>query len=120
MQSSQSCAPRVSDSIAHAKTDFGYGQTLFIDASGVLSNFGSAPTGIPRIERFLVEAALSDSDKGVKVVRFDRRRRSYRELSALEQRQLRSDKDLMYFDTIRHLALRVRGDFGRRVLVRND
>ena len=120
MQSSQSCAPRVSDSIADTKRDFGYGQTLFIDASGVLSNFGSAPTGIPRVERFLVEAALADSDKGVKVVRFDRRRRSYRELSALEQRQLRSDNDSMYFDTIRHLALQVAGNRGRTLLYCND
>ena len=116
MRPSQSCTLRVSNSIADTNTDFGYGQRLFIDASGVLSNFGSAPTGIPRVERFLVEAALADPDKGIKVVRFDRRRRAYRELSSLERRQLSSDNNSMYFDTIRHLARRVAGNRGLSLL----
>jgi glycosyltransferase involved in cell wall biosynthesis len=116
LQPSQSCTLRVSNSIADTKRDSGYGQTLFIDASGVLSNFGSAPTGIPRVERFLVEAALADPNKGIKVVRFDRRRRAYRELSALERRQLRSDNDSMYFDIIRHLARQVAGNRGLTLL----
>jgi glycosyltransferase involved in cell wall biosynthesis len=113
LQPAESCAPRVSDPIAEAKSNFGSGRLLFIDATGVLANFGSTPTGIPRIERFMVEAALADSDQGVKVVRFDRRRRSYRELSAFEQRQLCSDNDSMYFDIIRHLAVQVTGNRGR-------
>ena len=111
MQPSKSCTLRVSNSIADTKRDFVYGRTLFIDASGVLSNFGSAPTGIPRVQRFLVEAALADPDKSIKVVRFDRRRRAFRDLSALERRQVCSD-DLMYFDTIRHLARQVAGNRG--------
>jgi glycosyltransferase involved in cell wall biosynthesis len=109
LQPSKSCTLRVSNSIADTKRDFVYGRTLFIDASGVLSNFGSAPTGIPRVERFLVEAALADPDKSIKVVRFDRRRRAFRQLSALERRQVRGD-DSMYFDTIRHLARQVAGN----------
>ena len=115
LQPSKSCTLTVSNSIADTKRDFVYGPTLFIDASGVLSNFGSAPTGIPRVERFLVEAALADPDKSITVVRFDRRRRAFRELSALERRQVCSD-DLMYFDTIRHLARQVAGNRGLTLL----
>jgi len=53
---------------------------ILIDATGVLSSFGSPPTGIPRIETFLVTAALADPDRAMKVVRYDRRQNAFREL----------------------------------------
>jgi len=68
--------------------------SLFVDATGVLASFGSPPTGIPRVERFLIDAALSDPDGTVTAVRYDRRRRRFRELNAFERKQLLSDLDL--------------------------
>jgi glycosyltransferase involved in cell wall biosynthesis len=61
---------------------------LFVDATGTLLSYGSTPTGIPRIEDFLVRAALADPDPAVVVVRFERRRRRYRRLNILERQQL--------------------------------
>ena len=67
---------------------------ILIDATGVLSSFGSPPTGIPRVEKFLVTAALADPDRAVKVVRYDRRRNAFRELRASERQHIISDPDL--------------------------
>ena len=58
--------------------------TLFIDATGVLRNFGCAPSGIPRVEEFLVRAAFAEADPAVVVVAFDRRRRAFRTLDVFE------------------------------------
>jgi glycosyltransferase involved in cell wall biosynthesis len=68
-------------------------QKVFIDATGVLSTFGSPPTGIPRVERFLIDAALSDPDCRVVGVRFDRQRGRFRGLNAFERKHLLSDPD---------------------------
>lgn len=64
--------------------------TLFIDATGVLRNFGCAPSGIPRVEEFLVRAALAQVDPAVAVVTFDRRWRAYRTLDVFELNLLRN------------------------------
>jgi glycosyltransferase involved in cell wall biosynthesis len=68
---------------------------LFVDATGVLQNFGSAPTGIPRVEDALVRAALADP--AATVVRFDRRLRAFRALNQPEQRLLRENADAVEF-----------------------
>ncbi|MER2537292.1 MAG: glycosyltransferase [Rhizobiaceae bacterium] len=61
---------------------------LLVDATGALLNFGGAPTGIPRVEDFLVRAALSDADARVGVVKFSRRLRRFRFLQDGEREQL--------------------------------
>jgi glycosyltransferase involved in cell wall biosynthesis len=71
---------------------------LFVDATGALQSFGIAPTGIPRVEEGIVRAALADRDPRVKVVRFDRWRRSFRGLTAAEARILRESVDLPDID----------------------
>lgn len=77
------------------------GQMLFIDATGTLLTYGSTPTGIPRIEDFLVRAALADSDPAVVVVRFDRRLRRYRRLNAFERQQLSGAPASVHVDSDR-------------------
>ena len=44
---------------------------IVIDASGHLQNEGNPPTGIPRVQNFLVEQALRDTDRDVEVVYYD-------------------------------------------------
>jgi glycosyltransferase involved in cell wall biosynthesis len=61
---------------------------LLVDATGALLNFGGAPTGIPRVEDFLVRAALSDPDARVGAVKFSRRLRRFRFLHDSEREQL--------------------------------
>lgn len=63
---------------------------LFIDATAALRNLGRAPSGIPRVEEFLVRAALAQIDPAVVVVTFDRRWRAYRILDAFERELLRN------------------------------
>ena len=91
---------------------------LFIDATGVLLSFGSAPTGIPRLEEFLVRAALEDPDPAVMLVKLSRNRRSYQSLNAFEQQQLRDGLANDQLDFRGHgLAGRLRQTF--RVIRRN-
>ena len=74
--------------IGRGKAPLPDGAMLFVDATGTLLSYGSTPTGIPRIEDFLVRAALADPDPAVAVVRFERRQRKYRRLNPLERQQL--------------------------------
>ncbi len=67
----------------------------FVDATGVLQNLGLPPTGIPRVENALVQCALADSDSRVGVVRYDRRLRAFRTLSADERRKIRLHTDTL-------------------------
>lgn len=64
------------------------GGRLLVDATGALLNLGGAPTGIPRVEEFLVRAALSDPDERVGAVTFNRRQRRFRFLEEPERKQL--------------------------------
>lgn len=61
---------------------------LLIDATGALMGFGGAPTGIPRVEEFLVRAALSDPDPRIGAVKLSRRLRRFRFLHEGEREQL--------------------------------
>ena len=44
---------------------------IVVDASGHLQNEGNVPTGIPRVQNFIVEQALRDADPDVEVVYYD-------------------------------------------------
>jgi glycosyltransferase involved in cell wall biosynthesis len=67
---------------------------LFVDATGTLLSYGSAPSGIPRVEDFLVRAAIAEGDPAVLVVKLDRRREAYVGLDVFERQQLGNEIDL--------------------------
>jgi glycosyltransferase involved in cell wall biosynthesis len=62
---------------------------IFIDATGALATFGTSPTGIPRVEAFLVQSALADAGKNIVLVRYDRLLQGYRSLNFFEEQQIR-------------------------------
>lgn len=61
---------------------------IYVDATGTLSQRGVAPTGIPRIQDFLVRQALDDWDPSVRVIHFDMTIGCYRALTADEVSQI--------------------------------
>ena len=82
-------SPEAQDRESAARVSARSDRMLFIDATGVLLGFGSAPTGIPRIEDFLARAALADPDPAVMLVKLGRNGRTYESLNALERQQLK-------------------------------
>lgn len=62
---------------------------IFIDATGALATFGTSPTGIPRVEGFLVQSALADAQENIILVRYDRLLQGYRSLNIFEEQQIR-------------------------------
>ncbi len=90
--------PDVADADASASGSPHTGPFLFVDATGVLASFGTPPTGIPRVERFLIDAAAAEPEGAVLCVCYDRRRRRFRELNAFERRQLHDGANLSGFE----------------------
>lgn len=44
---------------------------IVVDASGHLQDEGNRPTGIPRVQRFIVDQALKDADPEIEIVYYD-------------------------------------------------
>jgi len=61
---------------------------LYIDVSGALALSSSAPTGIPRVQDFVVRQAIEDKDPNVRVILYDRNKGFYRDLIDRERVQL--------------------------------
>lgn len=61
---------------------------IYVDATGLLAQRGIAPTGIPRVQRFLAQQALDDSDPQVRVVLFDPLEKAYRPVTDREAKYL--------------------------------
>ncbi len=83
--------------------------SLNIDITGMLDIADQQPTGIPRIQNFLLEMALSDPDPMVRVVIFDFERRRYRyaraELKWLNLIQARSLSSKLKSTLLRRIRL---------------
>lgn len=84
-----------------AVTEWQPPRALYIDITGMPEIAHLEPTGIPRVQNFLLAQALADADPAVGAVIFDPVRKGYRNLGALE---------LMQFMMVRAKTLRI----GRR------
>jgi hypothetical protein len=83
---------RLSDAVAAEDEEAARQSKLSIDATGVLSWTDTVLAGIPRVEGFIVKAALADPDPHVQVVAFRPWERGFRPLAAFEQRQVADGK----------------------------
>jgi glycosyltransferase involved in cell wall biosynthesis len=57
---------------------------IYVDATGMLGISGVAPTGIPRVQEFLIERTVHDNNENIRVVLFDRKLGAYRAPSERE------------------------------------
>ena len=78
---------------------------LYVDATGLLALGGFAPTGIPRVQAFLVQQAIEDTDPNVLAVVYEKRKGNYRSLSQDEEAMLTSVSSQWPADETRKLDL---------------
>lgn len=67
-----------------SRNAIGQKKVLYLDATGILDIAGNQPSGIPRVQQFLVEQAIKDTDDQIGLILFDRWTSKFRSLSENE------------------------------------